>query len=193
MLEKLKNQVRKTNLVLVENGLVVHTWGNVSGIDRESGLVVIKPSGMSYEKMSPDDMELVNLNNEVVEGTMRPSTDSPTHIEIYKSFTDIGGIVHTHSAYAMAFAQAGLPIPALGTTHADCFFGNVPCTRELKENEIWKDYESNTGVILETITCDILAIPLTIMDPSYGEQIRKMQCLTLQFWKRLQESCCFPY
>ena len=152
MLEKLKQEVYEANLELVKQGLVIYTWGNVSGIDREKGLVVIKPSGVSYEQMKASDMVVVSLESgEVVEGNLNPSSDTPTHLEIYRKFKDVLGIVHTHSLNAVAFAQAGLPIKALGTTHADYFYGDIPCTRELKKEEVENDYELNTGkVIVET-------------------------------------------
>lgn len=160
MLEILKEQVCMANLALVENGLVQYTWGNVSGIDPVSRLIAIKPSGVSYKDMEAADMVIVDLDGNIVEGSCRPSTDASTHIELYKAFPELGGIVHTHSTYATAFAQAGMPIPALGTTHADYFYGDVPCTRELTLLEIQQNYEANTGkVIADTIMGDVLAIP----------------------------------
>ena len=151
MLEKLKEEVLRANLDLVKNGLVLFTWGNVSAIDRASGLVVIKPSGVPYEGMTAQDMVVVDLNGKVVEGAYRPSSDTPTHIELYKAHPQIGGIVHTHSTYATAFAQAERAIPAYGTTHADYFYGDIPCTRALTKQEITENYELNTGkVIIET-------------------------------------------
>lgn len=153
MLEKLKAEVCAANLDLVKKGVVIYTWGNVSGIDREKGLVVIKPSGVDYNGMSPDDMVVVDLETgETVEGKWRPSSDTPTHLELYRAFKEIGGITHTHSINAVAFAQAGMDIKALGTTHADYFCGDVPCTRELTEQEVNEAYEVNTGkVIIETV------------------------------------------
>lgn len=164
MLEQLKEQVCTANLDLVDKGVVIYTWGNVSGIDREQGLVVIKPSGVDYAGMTPDDMVVVDLHTgETVEGKWRPSSDTPTHLELYKAFPAIGGITHTHSINAVAFAQAGMNIPALGTTHADYFWGDIPCTRELSEKEVKEAYEANTGiVIIETIKklgYDPMAIP----------------------------------
>ncbi len=164
MLEQLKAEVCAANLDLVSKGVVVYTWGNVSGIDREKGLVVIKPSGVDYAHMTPEDMVVLDLNTgETVEGKWRPSSDTPTHLELYRAFPDIGGITHTHSINAVAFAQAGMDIPALGTTHADYFWGNIPCTRELTESEVKTEYEANTGVvIIETIKergYDPMAIP----------------------------------
>jgi L-ribulose-5-phosphate 4-epimerase len=148
MLEKLKEDVFKANIDLVRHGLVIHTWGNVSGRDHESGLIVIKPSGVAYESMGPDDMVVVDVDGKVIEGKYKPSTDTPTHLVLYRVFKNIGGIVHTHSSYATSWAQAGRAIPPLGTTHADHFFGEVPCTRLLSDGEIETDYEINTGHII---------------------------------------------
>ena len=148
MLEQLKQEVYEANLDLVKKGMVIYTWGNVSGIDRESGLVVIKPSGVDYGAMRPEDMVVVDLNGAVVEGRWRPSSDTPTHLALYQSFPAVGGITHTHSTFAVAFAQAGLPIPALGTTHADYFYGDIPCTRSLTAAEIQAAYEKNTGLVI---------------------------------------------
>ncbi len=164
MLEQLKEAVCAANLDLVNKGVVVYTWGNVSGIDREKGLVVIKPSGVDYANMTPDDMVVVDLaTGETVEGKWRPSSDTPTHLELYRAFPEMGGITHTHSINAVAFAQAGIDIPALGTTHADYFWGDIPCARELTEAEVKGAYEANTGlVIIETIKgrgYDPMAIP----------------------------------
>ncbi len=151
MLEKLKEEVFQANLDLVKHGLVIFTWGNVSGIDREKGLVVIKPSGVSYEKMKPKDMVVLNLYGKVVEGNLKPSSDTPTHLVLYRQFLNIGGVVHTHSEWATSWAQAGKGIPAIGTTHADYFYGEIPCTRKMTEQEIQGEYELETGkVILET-------------------------------------------
>src|SRR5665811_1828401 len=152
MLEKLKNDVYKANLELVEKGLVIHTWGNVSGRDKASGLIVIKPSGVSYDSMKPGDMVVINLNGKIVEGEYNPSTDAPTHLLLYKHFESVGGVVHTHSSYATSWAQAGRAIPAFGTTHADHFYGEVPVTRLLTRAETETDYEINTGkVIIERL------------------------------------------
>ena len=152
-LQELRKTVCDANLELVRRGLVVCTFGNVSGIDRSSGLVAIKPSGVDYACMTPDDMVLVSLaDGEVVEGSLRPSSDTPTHLEIYRAFQSIGGVVHIHSSAATAWAQACRDIPALGTTHADYFYGPVPCTRQLRNSETSSDYEQNTGrVIVETL------------------------------------------
>lgn len=164
MLEHLKRQVCNANLELVRRGVVIYTWGNVSGIDREQGLVVIKPSGVNYDGMKPEDMVVVDLmTGEIKEGKYKPSSDTPTHLELYRSFPSLGGITHTHSINAVAFAQAGLDIPALGTTHADYFYGAIPCTRELSKAEVEEAYELNTGkVIVETLkdrSIDPMAIP----------------------------------
>jgi len=148
MLEKLKEEVLRANLDLVRHGLVIMTWGNVSGIDRESGLMVIKPSGVSYDKMTAADMVVTDLEGNVMEGTLNPSTDAPTHRALYRAFPWAGGIVHTHSTYATAWAQACRPVPCLGTTHADHFYGTVPVTRKLTEKETADDYEYNTGLII---------------------------------------------
>ncbi|MGE5614683.1 MAG: L-ribulose-5-phosphate 4-epimerase [Bacillota bacterium] len=151
MLESLKEAVFKANLDLPKYGLVIFTWGNVSGIDREKGLIVIKPSGVPYDDMKPEHMVVLDLDGKQVEGSLKPSSDTPTHIELYKAFPEIGGIVHTHSTWATSWAQAGRGIPALGTTHADYFYGEIPCTRKMKRSETENDYEANTGkVIVET-------------------------------------------
>ena len=149
MLEKLKTEVCKANLKLVAEGLVIQTWGNVSGIDRAGGRMVIKPSGVPYSEMKPEHMVVVALDNgKVIEGKLNPSSDTPTHLVLYRSFKEIGGIVHTHSLHATVWAQARRDIPALGTTHADYFYGPVPCTRLLTAREIEKDYEANTGDVI---------------------------------------------
>lgn len=151
MLESLKEQVLEANLLLPKYGLVTFTWGNVSGIDRKSGLIVIKPSGVSYDGMTAADMVVVDLDARVVEGEWKPSSDTPTHLELYKAFPDCGGIVHTHSRWATTFAQAGRGIPAMGTTQGDYFYGTIPCTREMTDEEIHGEYEKKTGtVIVET-------------------------------------------
>jgi len=149
MLEELKRQVCDANLQLVHDGLVIQTWGNVSGLDRAQGLVVIKPSGVSYDAMRPEHMVVVQLGSgQIVEGTLKPSSDTATHLELYRAFAEIGGIVHTHSLYATAWAQAQREIPALGTTHADYFYGPVPCTRQMTPAEIESEYELNTGKVI---------------------------------------------
>ena len=161
MLEELKRRVCEANLLLPKYGLVTFTWGNVSGIDRESGLFVIKPSGVPYEGMSAEDMVVVDLDGNVVEGKWKPSSDTATHLELYKAFPACGGIVHTHSRWATTFAQAGMDIPAMGTTHADYFYGSIPCTRKMTAAEIVDEYEKETGkVIVETFADkDPTAIP----------------------------------
>jgi len=151
VLEDLKRKVLYANLELPKYGLVKFTWGNVSAIDRAQGLVVIKPSGVKYEEMTDEDMVVVDLEGRIVEGTKRPSSDTPTHLVLYKAFLQVGGIVHTHSTWATVWAQAGRSIPALGTTHADYFYGDIPCTRPLTDEEIQTAYERETGtVIVET-------------------------------------------
>lgn len=151
-MQQLKQQVFEANMDLPRYGLVTFTWGNVSPIDRQRGLVVIKPSGIAYESMTVDDMSVVDLQGHVVEGRWRPSSDTATHLALYRRYPDLGGVVHTHSTHATAWAQAGLAIPALGTTHADYFFGDIPCTRALSAQEVDEAYELNTGqVIIETL------------------------------------------
>ncbi len=155
MFEELKVKVYEANMKLPEYGLVTFTWGNASAIDRDNGIIVIKPSGVDYDKLSPDKMVVLDLDGNVIEGEYRPSSDTPTHIELYKSFPTIGGIVHTHSSYATAFAQAMRPIPAYGTTHADYFYGAVPCTRILTAQEIEEAYEKNTGKVIAETFADL--------------------------------------
>jgi L-ribulose-5-phosphate 4-epimerase len=151
MLEKLKEAVYKANMDLPRHGLIKFTWGNVSAIDRETRYVVIKPSGVDYDKLKKEDMVIVDLNGKIVEGSLNPSSDTPTHLELYKASSAIGGVVHTHSVYAASFAQANEPIPALGTTHADYLYGPIPCTRRMTDAEINGNYELETGtVIIET-------------------------------------------
>lgn len=166
MLEKLKSEVFKANLDLVRNGLVIQTWGNVSGRDNSTGFVVIKPSGISYKKMKPEDMVVLDPEGNIVEGKFKPSTDSPTHVLLYSTYPLIGGVVHTHSAYATAWAQAGRDIPPFGTTHADHYYGEVPCTRKLRDEEIESDYELNTGkIIVERLgQLDPLAVPSALVN-----------------------------
>lgn len=156
MLEELKEKVFKANLDLVKHGLVIFTWGNVSGIDREKGLVVIKPSGVSYDEMKAEDMVVVDLaSGQVVEGNLKPSSDTPTHLVLYRAFPEIGGVVHTHSTYATAWAQAGLDIPNIGTTHADYFHDAIPCTRDMTEMEVKGEYELETGNVIVERFMDI--------------------------------------
>lgn len=149
MLEELKKKVYEANMGLVRHGLVIFTWGNVSGIDRERGLVVIKPSGVDYDTMTPDDMVVVDLHTgEVVEGSLRPSSDTPTHLVLYRAWPEIGGVVHTHSTYATAWAQAGIDLPNIGTTHADYFHNAIPCTADMTEAEVKGQYELETGNVI---------------------------------------------
>jgi len=165
MLEELRRQVLEANLELNRQGLVVYTWGNVSGIDRSRGLVAIKPSGVPYEGMTAEQMVIVDLEGKIIEGTLRPSSDLPTHLELYRRFPNIGGVAHTHSTYATAWAQAGMEIPCLGTTHADHFYGPVPCARALTQDEVEHEYELNTGkVIVETFAAlDPAAVPAVLV------------------------------
>ncbi len=161
MLDRLKKEVYQANLDLVAHGLVIFTWGNASAIDRKKGLVAIKPSGVSYDAMKPDDMVIVDMDGKLIEGSYKPSSDMETHLVLYRNFPDIGSVVHTHSEWATIWAQAGQSIPALGTTHADYFYGNIPCTRKLTAKEIDAGYEEETGkVIVETFQkLDPNAIP----------------------------------
>ena len=165
MLEKLREEVFEANLELQRRGLVVYTWGNVSCIDREQGLVVIKPSGVPYETLTPQQLVIVNLDGEIVEGDLRPSSDLPTHLELYRNFPNIGGVTHTHSTYATAWAQTMFELPCFGTTHADHFYGAVPCTRPLTNAEVENNYELNTGkVIVETFAdIDPDAVPAVLV------------------------------
>ena len=151
MLEELKQVVYEANMELPAKGLITYTWGNVSGIDRETGLFVIKPSGVPYEELKPEDMVVMDLQGNQIEGDLNPSSDTPTHLELYKAYENLGGIVHTHSPWATSWAQAARSIPCYGTTHADYFYGEIPCARSLTEEEIEEAYETNTGkVIIET-------------------------------------------
>lgn len=166
MLEQLKQEVYEANMLLPKYHLVTFTWGNVSGIDREKGLFVIKLSGVDYDKLTPDSMVVVNLEGEVVEGDYRPSSDTPTHVVLYNRFQEIGGVVHTHSPWATSWAQAGRGIPCYGTTHADYLYGQVPCVRTLTKEEIETAYEKNTGVLIadefERLAVDYLATPAVL-------------------------------
>lgn len=166
MLEQLKKEVYEANMLLPRYGLVTFTWGNVSGIYRENGLFVIKPSGVEYEKLTPEDMVVVDLEGNKVEGRYDPSSDTPTHTELYNRFPQIGGIVHTHSAWATSWAQAGRDIPCYGTTHADYFYGAIPCVRNLTKEEIAEAYEKNTGVVIadefERQKIDHTAVPAVL-------------------------------
>lgn len=166
MLEQLKKEVYEANMELQEKGLVIYTWGNVSGIDRENNLVVIKPSGVEYDKLTPEDMVVVDLSGNKVEGRYNPSSDTPTHVVLYNRFPKIGGIVHTHSEWATSWAQAGRDIPCYGTTHADYIYGEVPCVRNLTKEEIEEAYELNTGVLIadefEARKKDYIAVPAVL-------------------------------
>lgn len=166
MLEQLKQEVYEANMLLPKYHLVTFTWGNVSGIDREKGLFVIKPSGVDYDKLTPDSMVVVNLEGEVVEGDYRPSSDTPAHVVLYNRFQEIGGVVHTHSPWATSWAQAGRGIPCYGTTHADYLYGQVPCVRTLTKEEIETAYEKNTGVLIadefERLAVDYIATPAVL-------------------------------
>ena len=199
MLENLKKAVYEANMELPRRGLVTYTWGNVSGIDRETGLVVIKPSGVEYDELTPEDLVVLDLDGNIVEGKLNPSSDTKTHLELYKAFPQLGGIVHTHSPYAVGWAQAGEDIPCYGTTHADYIYGPVPCARHLTQEELDEDYEKNTGkVIIEEFTkrnLDPVAVPAVICH-SHGpftwgkspaqavynavvlEEVAKMACYT---------------
>ena len=171
MLEKLKQTVLEANLLLPKHGLVTFTWGNVSGIDREAGLLVIKPSGVSYEGMTAEDMVAVDMDGKVVDGRWKPSSDTPTHLALYKAFPGLGGVVHTHSRWATTFAQAGMDIPAMGTTQGDYFYGDIPCTRRMTPQEIAGEYELETGnVIIETFRergVDAVQVPAVLVQ-SHG-------------------------
>ena len=166
MLEQLKKEVYEANMLLPKYGLVTFTWGNVSAIDRESGLFVIKPSGVEYDKLTPDDMVVMDLNGNKVEGKYKPSSDTATHLELYKAFPEIGGVVHTHSSYATSWAQAGRGIPCYGTTHADYMYGEIPCLRCLTAEEIEDAYEENTGHLIvnefKRMNKDPMAVPAVL-------------------------------
>lgn len=166
MLENLKKQVYEANMELPKYGLVTFTWGNVSAIDRQSGLFVIKPSGVPYENLTPDDMVVMDLDGNRVEGSCNPSSDTPTHLELYRAFPEIGGIVHTHSSWATSWAQAGRSIPCYGTTHADYIYGEVPCLRTLTREEIEEAYEKNTGLLIvnefRARGLDVRAVPAVL-------------------------------
>ena len=194
MLEELKQKVYEANMELPRRNLVTYTWGNVSGIDREKGLVVIKPSGVEYEELTPDMLVVLDLEGNVVEGTLNPSSDTKTHIELYKAFPKLGGIVHTHSPYAVAWAQAGRDIPCYGTTHADYFYGAIPCARHLTQEELDEDYEKGTGtVIIETFRerkLDPMAVPAVICHshgPFTWARIPPRRFTMRWFWRKWQK------
>ncbi|MBO4846751.1 MAG: L-ribulose-5-phosphate 4-epimerase [Lachnospiraceae bacterium] len=180
MLEELKERVYEANMLLPKHGLVTFTWGNVSGMDADSGLFVIKPSGVDYEVMTPDDMVVMDLDGNKIEGDYNPSSDTPTHLELYKAFPEIGGIVHTHSSYATSFAQAGRDIPCYGTTHADYIYGPVPCFRCLTKGEIEDAYEANTGhlIVNEFIRrdLDVMSVPACLCK-NHGPFIWGKDCM----------------
>ena len=185
MLENLKEEVLEANLDLVRHGLVIFTWGNVSAIDRASGRVVIKPSGVEYEALKAEDMVVVDLDGNVVEGSLRPSSDTPTHLALYRAFEGIGGVVHTHSTYATAWAQAGLDIPSLGTTHADYFHRAVPCTGDMTHAQIDGDYEAETGaVIVERFRSTRRACWSRTTAPSHGAATHTKRFTTRRYWNR---------
>jgi L-ribulose-5-phosphate 4-epimerase len=199
MLEQIKREVYLANVSLPRLGLVTLTWGNVSQIDRESGLIVIKPSGVSYEDMKAEDMVVVDLEGNIVEGELNPSSDTPTHIELYKRFPSIGGITHTHSRWATIFAQCGINIPALGTTHADTFYGDVLCTREMTEAEIFGEYEKETGKVIselfdnETVMQTPAALVFSHGPFSWGKDAKKsvenavvLEEVAMMAWHTLQ-------
>lgn len=166
MLEQLKKEVYEANMLLPKHGLVTFTWGNVSGIDRESRLFVIKPSGVDYEKLTPSDMVVMDLDGNQVEGSLNPSSDTKTHLVLYNRFPQLGGIVHTHSPWATSWAQAGRDIPCYGTTHADYIYGDIPCVRNLTKQELDEDYERNTGVLIADLfqekKLDCMAVPCVL-------------------------------
>ena len=195
MLEELKRQVYEANMELPRRGLVTYTWGNVSGIDRERGLMVIKPSGVEYKALRPEDLVVLDLEGGQVEGTMNPSSDTRTHLALYRAFPSLGGIVHTHSPYAAAWAQAGRDIPAYGTTHADYFYGPIPCARDLTAEEIDADYEASTGlVIVETFRERGVDPPSSAAATGRlpGERIRLRRCITPWCWRRWRRWLCSP-
>ena len=190
MLEQLKKEVYEANMLLPKYELVTFTWGNVSGIDREKGLFAIKPSGVDYDKLTPDDMVIVDLEGNVVEGDLNPSSDTPTHVELYKAFPNIGGVVHTHSTYATSWAQSGRSIPCYGTTHADYMYGPIPCAPCLTEQEIEEAYEKNTGLLIarEFEKNDYEAVPAVLCKNPHEavhnavvlEEVAKMAMFTEQ-------------
>ena len=194
MLEQLKQEVYEANMLLPKYHLVTFTWGNVSGIDREKGLFVIKPSGVDYDKLTPDSMVVVNLEGEVVEGDYRPSSDTPTHVVLYNRFQEIGGVVHTHSPWATSWAQAGRGIPCYGTTHADYLYGQVPCVRTLTKEEIETAYEKNTGVLIadefERLAVDYIATP-AVLCKNHGPFTWGKDAKEASFMYRSRSSPCW--
>ena len=193
MLKSLKEAVYEANMELPKRHLVTYTWGNVSGISREKGLVVIKPSGVEYDELSPDKLVVLDLDGNIVEGKLNPSSDTKTHLELYKQYPDIGGIVHTHSPYAVGWAQACEDIPCYGTTHADYFYGAIPCARHLTTEEIDEDYEKNTGkVIIEELTtrCMCRGLSARRTGRSHGARTRHRRSTTPLCWKKWRKWRC---
>ena len=182
MLEALKEKVFRANLDLVKHGLVIFTWGNVSAIDRENNLVVIKPSGVSYETMVAADMVVVDLDGNIIEGGLRPSSDMPAHLMLYKAFSEIGGIVHTHSTYATAWAQAGKDIPNIGTTHADYFHDAIPCTAEMSRAEVEGNYEKETGRVIVRCFKEIGLSLLPDQSFAHDESVARRETFQPQAW-----------
>lgn len=195
MLEELKKKVYEANMDLPQYGLVTFTWGNVSAIDRKSGLFVIKPSGVDYDLLKPEDMVVMDLEGNKVEGKYNPSSDTPTHLELYKAFPEIGGVVHTHSTYATSWAQSGRSIPCYGTTHADYMYGEIPCARVLTQEEIDDGYEKNTGtLIVETLRIRMswrfLPCSAKTTDRSHGGKMRRRRCIMRLCLRRLRRWRC---
>ncbi len=191
MLKHLKKKVYEANMQLPQYGLVTFTWGNVSGIDRDRGLFVIKPSGVDYDKLKPEDMVVMDLKGNKVEGDLNPSSDTKTHLELYNCFPQIGGIVHTHSPWATSWAQAGRDIPCYGTTHADYIYGSIPCVRNLTKEELDEDYELNTGILIADVfeerKLDCMAVPCVLCKnhgPLHGEPTHLTQCIMRWYWKK---------
>ena len=193
MLEELKQKVYIANMELPKRNLVTYTLGNVSGIDREKGLFVIKPSGVEYDELKPEDLVVMDLQGKKVEGDMNPSSDTKTHLVLYNAWPEIGGIVHTHSPHAVAWAQAGRDIPAYGTTHADYFYGPIPCARSLTAEEIEEDYETNTGnVIVETFRSTFRQWSAETTAPSPSARTPPRRSTTQWSWRRSPEWPCSP-
>lgn len=197
MLEELKKRVYEANMLLPKYGLVTFTWGNVSEIDRETGYFAIKPSGVDYDKLKPEDMVIVDLNGNKIEGKYNPSSDTATHVELYKAFPNIGGIVHTHSPWATSWAQAGRGIPCYGTTHADYMYGEIPCVRNLTKEEIDEAYERNTGVLIADYfkDKDYAAVPAVLCKnhgPFTWAKTAMKRCITRLCLKRLPKWLCIP-
>ena len=188
MLEELKQEVYEANMLLPKYGLVTFTWGNVSGIDREKGLFVIKPSGVDYDKMTADDMVVMDLKGNQIEGKLNPSSDTKTHLVLYNRFSNIGGIVHTHSAWATSWAQSGKSIPCYGTTHADYIYGEIPCARNLTTREIEEDYEYNTGVLIADLFDKSLPCGLSLSAHPYSSSDNRSVTPASESWQSRQKS-----